>query len=294
MWWKSCGDPMVMPLDRLIKFARKSPSDMVRAINDHWKKTLFVPRLENDRTAYIVGLFGTGRMYINDLIVDNIGRRAQYFCARIVYHPGRTSMIYSGHATMKYISRWQQPPSVTERMLAACRDGRADSIFIYRHPLDSLLTNWVWCRTYIRSKRMVSGISSVYKNTDELCADLDRNFAEFMAFVEGDPGFFVNMPGPPFLSFTQFVEETVLHRRSATLALRLEDFMTDPVKEFRKIVEVMSAERDANLLNVARPKAKLYGYRAVQEKLPKFRNFVDRLGADTKKAIEDIGYDVVG
>jgi hypothetical protein len=46
-------------------------------------------------------------------------------------------MIYSGHATMKHISRAQEPPAVMRRILEAVRSGFADVIFIYRHPLDS-------------------------------------------------------------------------------------------------------------------------------------------------------------
>ncbi len=109
-----------------------------------------VPRLGNDRTAYIIGLFGTGRWYINELILQNIGERAKYFRDRIRFHPGPTSMIYSGHATMKHVSRVQALPAVTSRILEAVRSGFADLIFVYRHPLDSLLTNWIWWRTYIR------------------------------------------------------------------------------------------------------------------------------------------------
>jgi hypothetical protein len=80
-------------LDRIIRFARKSPRDKVRAIHDHWTKIYRVPRLENDRTVYIIGLFGTGRWYINSLILENIGRRAEYFRDDILCHRRRTSMI---------------------------------------------------------------------------------------------------------------------------------------------------------------------------------------------------------
>ena len=86
---------------------------------------------------------------------------------------------------------------MTSRILEAVRSGFADLIFIYRHPLDSLLTNWVWWRTYVRDKSMISGISQVYKNTDDLCADLEQNFVEFKAFAEGDPDFFAAVPGRP-------------------------------------------------------------------------------------------------
>ena len=157
-------------------------------------------------------------------------------------------MIYSGHATIRHVSRVQALPAVTSRILEAVRSGFADLIFVYRHPLDSLLTNWVWWRTYIRDNMMISGISQVYKNTDDLCADLEQNFSEFKAFAEGDPDFFAAVPGPRFLSFPEFVEETELYLQSATLTLRLEDFMIDPFKEFSKIVEVMSVDLDLSRL----------------------------------------------
>ena len=244
----------------------------------------------NQRTAYVIGLFGTGRRYINEVMLQSIGERAKYFRDTIRLHPGPTPMIYSGHATMKYVSRAQELPEVMSRILEVVRSGFADLIFVYRHPLDSLLTNWIWWRTYIRENRLISGISQVYKSTDDLCADLEQNFLEFKAFAEGDPDFFAGIPGLPFLSFPEFVEETELHLQSATLTLRLEDFMTDPLKEFSKIVEVMSVELDLSRLRVAAPKAKPYGHVAVIEKVPRFRTFIDGLSPETKRRIEKIGY----
>jgi hypothetical protein len=172
------------------------------------------------------------------------------------------------------------------------KSGYADLIFLQRHPLDSLLTNWVWWRTYIRDNRAISGISEVYKSTGDLCADLKDNFPEFEAFAEGDPKFFAASPGPRFLSFPEFVEETELHLQSSPLALRLEDFLIDPRKEFSKILELMSIDLDVSGLSVAPPRTKPYGYLAVLEHVPEFRNLVDRLDAETKARIENIGYQV--
>ncbi len=248
--------------------------------------------LGNDRTAYVIGLFGTGRSYVNELMLQNIGERAMYFRDGIRLHRGPTSMIYSGHATMKHVSDLQWGPAMTSRILEAVRSGFADLIFVYRHPLDSLLTNWIWWRTYNRDNSMISGISQVYKNTDDLCADLEQNFPEFKAFAEGDPDFFAAEPGARFLSFPEFVEETELHLQSATLTLRLEDFMIDPFKEFSKIVEVMSVDLDLSRLRVAPPRTKPYRYLAVKEKVPRFRNFINGLNAETKRRIEKIGYGV--
>ncbi|MGB8524657.1 MAG: hypothetical protein WCD43_16960 [Candidatus Acidiferrales bacterium] len=225
-------------------------------------------------------------------MLKNLGKRAKYFRETIRFHPGPTSMIYSGHATIRHVSRDQELPAVTSHILEAVRSGYADLIFIYRHPLDSVLTNWVWWRTYIRDNFMIEGISQVYKNPDDLCAVLEQNFIEFKAFAEGDPDFFAAVPGPRFLSFPEFVEETELYLQSATLALRLEDFMIDPLKEFSKIVEVMSVDLDLSRLRLTTPKSKPYGYLAVKEKVPRFRDFINELDAETKRRIEKIGYEV--
>jgi hypothetical protein len=243
-----------------------------------------------DRTTYVIGLFGTGRRYINELLIENIGERTKYFRDGIRLHPGPTPMIYSGHITTKYPSRAQEAPVVMKYILESVKSAFADLIFVYRHPLDSLLTNWVWWRTYIRDNRAISGISEMYQNTDDLCAVLERNFADFKAFAEGDPGFFEALPGPRFLSFSEFVEETELHLQSNPLALRLEDFMIDPRKEFSKILEVMSVDVDLEHLSLAPPRTKPLGYLAVRERVPQFRNFIDGLDAVTTKRMEDIGY----
>jgi hypothetical protein len=94
------------------------------------------------------------------------------------------------------------------------------------------------------------------------------------------------------LSFAEFVEETELYLQAATLTLRLEDFMTDPVREFSKIVEVMSVDLDLSRLCVSRPRTKPYGYLAVQDKVSRFRDFINGLNAETKGRIEKIGYKV--
>ena len=244
----------------------------------------------SDRTAYVIGLFGSGRNYVNELIRHNIGERAKYFRDGIRVHPGPTPMIYSGHATIRYVSRGQELPAVTSRVLESVRLGFADLIFLYRHPLDSLLTNWVWWRAKLRHDRTILGISGVYKDTNDLCSDLERNISEFQAFAEGDPDFFAGVPGPRFLSFLEFVEETELYRQSATLSLRLEDFMADPLKEFSRIVEVMSVDVDLSRLYMNPPRSMPYGYLVAMEKVPRFRSFICALDELTKSRIDKLGY----
>jgi hypothetical protein len=287
---------------RLIRFARKSPREQLYSADHYLRRVRYhledmdwywrVHKPGNDRTAYVIGLFGTGRLYINELMLQNIGKRAKYLKHGIRFHSVPTSLICSGHATIRYVSSMQALPAETSRILEAVRSRFADLIFIYRHPLDSLLTNWIFWRTYLRDKIMIRSISQVYKNTDDLCAVLEQNFFEFKAFAGGHPDFFALLPGTRFLSFPEFVEETELYLQSATLALRLEDFMIDPLKEFSKIVEVMSVDLDLSCLRLAPPRTKRYGYLAVKEKVPKFRNFINGLDAETKRRIEKIGYRV--
>jgi hypothetical protein len=308
-----------VPLQKIIRFTRQSPREKLASVRNrlaYWcwivaagrfgatgrfcADSLAVwiasdasasPHLGNDRTAYVIGMAGTGRLYINELIRQNIGKRADHFFEeRIRFHPGPTSLIYSGHATIKHVARDQWLPAVTSRILKAVGSGFADLIFIYRHPLDSLLSNWIFYRTLIRDGKMGAAIQQAYKNTDDLCADLEQNFFDFQAFAEGDPDFFAAVGGPRFLSFPEFVEETELYIQESTLALRLEDFTIDPLKEFSKIVEVMAVDLDLSRLSLAPPRAKPYRYLALKEKVPRFKNFINDVSEETKRRIERIGY----
>jgi hypothetical protein len=251
-----------------------------------WK----APRLGHDRTTYVIGLYGTGLWYIHTLMEQNLGERSKYIRHRIRLHAGPTSMIYMGHATMRHVSRGQRLPAFTSRILEAVRSGFADLIFVYRHPLDSLLTNWIWWRGFIREKRMIGSITEEYKSTDDFCVDLDQDFGGFKAFADGAPEFFAVLGGPRFLSLSEFVEETELYIQAATRALRLEDFMIDPFKEFSAIAEVMSVHVDLSRFRGPLPRTKPHRYLAVEEKVPRFRNFINGLDAETKRRIEKIGY----
>jgi hypothetical protein len=242
----------------------------------------------------VLGLFGSGRTYIQRQLIDNIGVRNKYIRDMIRLHPHPTSMIYCGHATIRHLSRGQEAPEVTSRIFEAARAGFADVIFVNRHPLDSLLTNWVWWRIYLRDNFTCGGISRTYQNADDLCSDLERNFPEFKAFAEGDPAFFAASPGPPFLSLRELVEETELYLESPPLAIRLEDCSLDPLKEFSKIARVMSVDLDLTRLRLVPPRPKPYRHLAVREKVPRFRDFIDGLDAETKRRIEKIGYNQAG
>ena len=285
-------------LQQLVRIQRRGTQEVRRRVfsalgemDSYWK----IHSPGNDKTGYVIGLFGSGRGYIIGLIRNLVGRRAKYFTWRTMrVRQIPTSMIYSGHATIRHICRHQLLPAATSRILESVSSRCADLIFVYRHPLDSLLTNWIYWREYLRGNTRTWSVSYVYKNNDALAADLERNFPEFKAFAEGDPSFFASAPGPRFLSFPEFVEETELYLDCATLALRLEDFTIDPVKEFSKLADLMSLGLDLDHLHVPPPNAKPYRYLRVEEKAPRFRHFIDGLDAETIRRIGNIGYKLGG
>jgi len=177
-------------------------------------------------------------------------------------------------------------------ILQAVRSQFANAIFIYRHPLDSLLTNWVWWRSFLHDHRAISGISEVYPNVDDLCAELEGNFADFQSLAQGDPEFFASSPGPRFLSFAEYVEETELHLQAARVSLRLEDCTADPLKEFSKVAELISLDLNGNGARIEPPRSKPYGYLAVREKVPRFKGFIDGLDGATRGRIARMGYGI--
>ena len=117
--------------------------------------------------------------------------------------------------------RAQAVPAVTSVILEGGRDRgccRLD-FHLLGIPWIQLLTNWVWWRTYMRDRRMISGISSVYGSEWRSMCRFERNLSELEAFAGGGPRFLPACPGTPFLSFQEFVGDR-LFIRSATLSLR--------------------------------------------------------------------------
>lgn len=248
------------------------------------------PHRGNDRTVYVIGLFGSGRLYVNRLILQILGKRAKNFRHGIRFHQGPTSLIYSGHATIKHPCRGQEPPATGNRILESVRSGNARLIFVCRHPLDSLLTNWVWWRTFDSRYGTGEVIASRYKTEDELCVALEQNFPEFQSFADGVHDPFADIGGPRFLSFLEFIEETELYIQAATLVVRFEDLTINPRKELCRIAEVMFIDGNLNGMRIVPARTKPFRYLAVKEKVPQFRNFINELDAETKRRIEKLGY----
>ena len=303
---------------RVLKFARKPPraqiailrvyiailqpyaSDRAQAFVALARHKLarlnpFRGKVSSTSTIYVVGLFGSGRMYLGDVIRNHIGERAVHYRDDLQHESTPTSMIYCGHMTLKHVATGLNPPELASRIVESVRSGAGRMIFIYRHPLDSLLTNWVWWRSNLRAgatgPEHGAFISSSFKSLDGLCEIVEREWASFEAFAMGDPVFFADVPGACFLSFAEFVEESVLLFEQATLRLPFEAFVTNPYAAFVKVVDVISPEmRLSCSLHIGRPQSKPGTHLVVMKQVPRFREFVNSISPETKRLMSKLGY----
>jgi len=305
-------------LRRVLKFARKPPRAQIAilrvysavlqayaldrsqafvalAVHRLTRLNPFRGKVSSYSTIYVVGLFGSGRMYLGDVIRNHIGERAVYYRDELRHESTPTSMIYCGHMTLKHVSTGLNPPEFASRIVESVRSGAGRMIFIYRHPLDSLLTNWVWWRSNVRAgatgPEHGAFISSSFKSLDALCEIVEQEWASFEAFAMGDPAFFADVPGACFLSFAEFVEESVLLFEQATLRLPFEAFMTNPYAAFVKVIDVISPEmRLSCTSHIARPQSKPGTHLFVMKSVPRFNEFVNGIGTETKRLMLKLGY----
>jgi hypothetical protein len=316
-------------LGRALRFARKPPrvqiallqalaNDRTQAFNDRAQAvaTLAIDRTQafvaiarhrltrlnpfrgkagSPTTIYVVGLFGSGRLYLGDVICNHIGERARHFRDELRHESTPTAMIYSGHMTLRHVARGLNSPEFANCIVESVRSGAGKMIFIYRHPLDSLLTNWVWWRSYLRAGSIATEhgafISSSFKSLDALCEIVEQEWANFETFAAGDPAFFTDMPGARFLSFAEFVEESVLLFEQATLRLPLEAFMANPYAAFVKVIDVISPEmRLSCSLHIRRPQSKPGAHLFVMKSVPRFNEFVRSISPETKRLMLKLGY----
>jgi hypothetical protein len=255
----------------------------------------FRGKVRSTSTIYVVGLFGSGRLYLGDVIRNHIGERALHFRDGLRHESAPTPMIYSGHMTLRYVSRGLNSPEFANSIVESVRSGAGKMIFIYRHPLDSLLTNWVWWRSYLQAGAITTDrgafISSSFKSLDALCEIVEQEWPNFEAFAAGDPAFSTDVSGARFLSFAEFVEESVLLFEQATLRLPLEAFMTNPYAAFVKVIDVISPElRLSYNLHIRRPQSKPGAHLFVMKGVPRFNDFVNSISPETKRLMLKLGY----
>lgn len=296
-------------VDPLVHFSEREGTRGV-APNRHWediersfKRT--PPKLKDvlwdsrrgTRPTYLLGLYGTGRWYINQLIMRSAGAWSYYFQDRLGIQLDGPPVIWSGHTTVqKPVVAGHAGSDYGQSILDLGRNGLANIVFLYRHPLDSAISNWVWWRTLLEQKRYIMGIGERYKTDDELFADLRANFYEFALFCTGSIDFMklYGAPYPPFFSLTDFVSETAYFLNCDFVhKFRFEDFLADPRAQFSRFMNIVDPSAQLSLEDLAEPKAaKKSKYVLAMEQVSEFKQLMDTLPRQLRADIRKMGYDL--
>lgn len=204
-----------------LHFMAKHPKSVYP--NPYWQKAgwaweVFVEAVktsENIKPLVVIGLFGTGRTYFSNAFLNNNVLAPLYqngidSCGMYANH----SMICSGHATLKYESSFQvEPGKAFENLIRPLHDGFHNIVFVRRHPVDSLFSNWAWWRRFCDTGIPHGGaVKEVFGGNQGLIEDIRSNIPAFLKFMtEGCVPSRQNDPAERsvFLSFEQMLDETL-------------------------------------------------------------------------------------
>jgi hypothetical protein len=246
---------------------------------------------------YIVGIFGSGRQYVGGLLQHSDPEIAYYLRGDLRHYYGAVPVIFTGHVTSIYESALCDHPSFGRTLLDRAAADLISLIFIYRHPLDSLLSNWAWIRRFLRHEAPTTGIAQAYKSEEDFHRDLDDNFDEFSLFCDGSADFARIVTGSEinwrFLSLREYIHETEVFIGGANVqSFRFEDFKADAAAEFKRLVSILAPDLPPEIGNPVAPRALSSRYRSARENVGAFRSFMDSLPTDITKRIMALGYSV--
>ncbi|MCW5701031.1 MAG: hypothetical protein KIT82_00385 [Bradyrhizobium sp.] len=248
----------------------------------------------HQRPTYILGLYGTGRWYLNELVMYCSGQRGYYFLDDLRHRKGGPPIIWSGHTTVIHDQvAGHEPAALGRSVLKLAEEGAADIIFIHRHPLDSLLTNWTWWREFLAKKKMISGIVGKYSTQEEFFKDVANNFDELALFADGSKDFMrlYSEEHTHFFSLRQFVVETAAFvNHESVHSFRFEDFISEPNEQFSRIMRIIDPLAISGKIDVPKPRAEKNRYIEVCKHVPAFKNLVESLPRDVKLQINELGY----
>jgi len=249
------------------------------------------------KPTFIVGLFGSGRFYIKDLIINSGLEIAYYFQDGLYDYRGAVPFIFSGHVTCTYESAKCHSPSFGRALLERAAAGLINLVFIYRHPLDSLLSNWVWFRLLHR-KLTPGGIAGgAYASEEAFHRDLNDNLYEFSQFCGGSKDFIRITTGsdttPNFMSLLEFIHETEVFVTNPNVhCFRFEDFKSDAAREFKRLVSILAPDLTPKSDNVPLPRSLSNRYELAKGNVSPFQVFTASLPIDITKRINALGYSV--
>ena len=115
-------------------------------------------------------------------------------------------------------------------------------IFMLRHPLDTLFSNFFWWHHCLSIKNSHSlGISSLYRNLDDFIEFLEINIQDFENFIytgEITPG---NNGFGKFLTFSEFLIETINWMQLNNVhVFKFEDFLVDYDAQIERLEYIFS------------------------------------------------------
>lgn len=258
-----------------------------------------VAQSEVERSLVIVGLFGTGRTYFSDQILQHpatgpIYQEGLASCGYFEHH----RFICSGHATLRHVSSFQMEPNETEkRLILPLRQGHHNILFILRHPFDSLFSNWAWWRRYCESQVLhKQAVVGVFGGNDGLAEDIRLHRDAFIAFLTEGKVPALNgrvETREHFLSLDAILEESMLwlgieHVKS----LRFEQVHEDPEAVARTISETIFRPGTSNL-SLTVPKSNSFNFRTVFQEYPDIASLVkSHCSRAAIEKISSLGYEI--
>ena len=267
--------------------------------NEEWsvKELINSIELENDiSSTVIIGLLGSGRTLLNNILDKSISYQ-------FLKHEGlencgfksRIPMIYSGHATLKTVSSFQKNPDFSKKkLIEPLANGCHQMIFMLRHPLDSLFSNYFWWQHCILINSAHSlGISSVYRGLDEFIEKIESDIVSFCHFVETGEITKNNNGFGKFLSLNEFIYETFLWSQVPSMnVFKFEDFLDDYLGQIEKL-EILLSPNCRLPLSKARILGSRNNYKYICSKSESVKKIIQKsLTNFSEKAIVELGFEL--
>jgi hypothetical protein len=296
--------------DPLVHYATHEKFGLVSP-NRHWETVSATNKLTNPppplsrllhhyptarKPTYLLGLFGTGRQYLNSLFLKSNLEIAYYFRDCCHNYFGAVPVIFSGHVASTYERVGFRTPDFWRTLIERAAAGLVNLIFIYRHPLDSVLSNWAYFH-HLKKTGVPRGIARGYKAAEDFHRDLNDNIYEFSLFCGGSQDFPRVLAGSygkgGFMSLFEFIRETEVFVSNPNVhCFRFEDFQRDATAEFKRLVSILAPNLTHQVDHAASPEASSSRYQSAKENVTSFRALMDSLPADVKKRIMALGYSV--
>ncbi len=252
---------------------------------------------EDIHPLVVIGLFGTGRNYFSNAFLSH-STLAPLFqdglasCGMYANH----SLICSGHATLRHQSSFQMEPDQTEALLLRpLHDGFHRILFVLRHPVDSLFSNWAWWRRYCETGTPHNGaVKEVFGGNMGLIDDIRSNIPAFLSFMaEGSiPS---KLGGPAehcsFLSFEQILDESLAWMKiPGVVSIRFEEIHENLDTVSETITSLLSRRRWGSLV-LESPLSTAFNYRQIFRGHPDIQSLVCAgIGKETSDKLARLGY----